>query len=229
VAGGMARARSTSLRSAGPAPGLDPNLTSDWRHFAELTLGPILDAALEAFREHGYHGTSVREIAARVGVTVPTLYYHYGNKQGMLVTLLTGSMHDVLLRCRYALDEAGDRPEERLANLVECITLYMAHRRGLGFVHAEIRSLEPDNRTRYVAQRDQLSEMLRRTVLDGVDDGVFGTSHPVDAARAVVSMCQAVSDWYRAEGPLSESELARRYVEIALDAVHFRPPPAAGK
>jgi AcrR family transcriptional regulator len=224
VAGGRTR-QGDDRRNAGTPTGLDPNLTADWRHYSPLTLGPILDAAVETFREHGYHGSSVREIASRVGVTVPTLYYYYGNKQGLLVELLTGSMHDVLTRCRHALAEAGERPEQRLANLVECTTLYMAQRRALAFVHAEIRGLEPENRARYVAQRDELSAMLRQTVLDGVDDGAFSTNHPVDAARAILSMCQAVADWYRPGGPLGEAELAKRYAEIALDTVGHRPRP----
>jgi AcrR family transcriptional regulator len=225
VTGGRTR-QGGDRRNAGAPSGLDPNLTADWRHYSEPSLGPILDAAMETFREHGYHGSSVREIAGRVGVTVPTLYYYYGNKQGLLVELLTGSMHDVLARCRHALAEAGELPEQRFANLVECTTLYMTHRRALAFIHAEIRGLEPENRARYVAQRDELSEMLRRTVLDGVEEGVFRTSHPVDTARAILSMCQAVADWYRPGGPLGEAELAKRYVEIALDTVCYRPRPA---
>jgi hypothetical protein len=37
----------------------------DWRAFAPLDLHPILAAALEQFREHGYHGTTVREVAPK--------------------------------------------------------------------------------------------------------------------------------------------------------------------
>ncbi|MER2243924.1 helix-turn-helix domain-containing protein, partial [Rhodococcus sp. (in: high G+C Gram-positive bacteria)] len=56
-----------------------------WRIVEPLTLTPLLTAALEVFHELGYHGASVRDIAKRAGVTVPTLYYHHGNKQGILV------------------------------------------------------------------------------------------------------------------------------------------------
>jgi AcrR family transcriptional regulator len=213
---------SPRMRRTDTGPGLDPNLTSDWRHYDELHLNPILDAAVEEFRLHGYHGATVREIAARVGVTVPTLYYHYQNKQGMLVTILIGAFHDVITRCEYALEQAGDRPEARLSNLVECISLYMMHRRRIAFLDAEVRSLEPPNRARYGEQREKLSMMLRRAVSDGVDDGVFETGYPVEAVRAIVNMCQAISDWYTPGGTLSESELAGRYVELALGAVRFR-------
>ncbi|WP_228044125.1 TetR/AcrR family transcriptional regulator [Streptomyces ferrugineus] len=202
--------------------GFEPDPGADWRHFEELKLSPFLEAALEEFGAHGYHGGSVRAIANRVGVTLPTLYYHHGSKQDLLVTLLMGSMHDILVRCRHALTEAGDRPEDQVAHIVECFTLYMAHRRRLAFLDGEVRNLEPENRERYIAQRNELSVMVRRIVDDGIKDGVFHTPYPAEAVRAVVSMCQAVAVWYRPQGPLSEAEVAQRYVTLALDALVLR-------
>ncbi|MFD5128893.1 TetR/AcrR family transcriptional regulator [Streptomyces olindensis] len=202
--------------------GFEPDPGADWRHFEELELSPYLEAALEEFGAHGYHGGSVRAIANRVGVTLPTLYYHHGSKQDLLVTLLMGSMHDILVRCRHALAESGDQPEDQVAHIVECFTLYMTHRRRLAFLDGEVRNLEPENRERYIAQRNELSVMLRNVVEDGIADGVFHTPHPAEAVRAVVSMCQAVAVWYRPEGPLSEAEVAQRYVALALDILVFR-------
>ncbi|WAZ19223.1 TetR/AcrR family transcriptional regulator [Streptomyces cinnabarinus] len=194
----------------------------DWRVYGPLELPPILDAALTAFDEHGYHGTSVRDIARRIGVTVPTLYYHFENKQAMLVELLMGSMRAVLGRCRDAIGDADTDPVVRFRALVECIVLYMAQRAPLAFLDTEIRSLEADNRERYVALRDELEALLRHSVRDAVDVGAFTTPYPVDAARAVLTMCQGVANWYRADGPLTPSALADRYVEIALSTVGHR-------
>ena len=79
-----------------------------WREYDEPQLSEIQRGALEAFREQGYHGTSVRDIARRVGVTVPALYYHFENKQAIFVSLLETSMADFLWRVRAADEEAGD-------------------------------------------------------------------------------------------------------------------------
>jgi AcrR family transcriptional regulator len=177
---------------------------------------------MEAFNEQGYHGTSVRDIASRVGVTVPALYYHYENKQALLTTLLETSMRDVLDRCRAAAAEAGDDPQDRFRAMVESIVLSMAHRQGLAFLDTEIRSLEPANRARYVALRDYLEHMLLDTVRDGVARGAFTTPIPVDAVRAVLIMCQGVANWYRADGPLSPAQIAERYVLLALGTVGAR-------
>lgn len=40
-------------------------------------------AAHEAFAASGYHGVSVRDIAAAVGVNVATVHYHYGTKAAL--------------------------------------------------------------------------------------------------------------------------------------------------
>lgn len=194
-------------------------LTQHWRSYGPLELHPILLHAMRAFNEHGYHGTSVRDIASRVGVTVPALYYHYENKQALLATLLETSMKDVLDRCRAAAAEAGDDPLRRFCGMVESIVLYMAHRKGLAFLDTEIRSLEPQNRARYVALRDYLQHMLLDTVEAGIARGVFTTPIPSDAVRAVLVMCQGVANWYRADGPLTAEEVAERHVLLSLGTV----------
>jgi AcrR family transcriptional regulator len=41
----------------------------------------IRAAALSVFDEKGFHQASIRDIAARSGCSLPTLYYHYGSKE----------------------------------------------------------------------------------------------------------------------------------------------------
>ncbi len=202
------------------APSQDPTPQAEhWRSYGPLDLHPILLHAMKAFNEHGYHGTSVRDIAGRVGVTVPALYYHYENKQALLATLLETSIKDVLDRCRAAAEEAGTDPLARFRGMVESIVLYMAHRRELAFLDTEIRSLEPKNRARYVALRDYLQHMLLDTVEAGVAQGVFTTPIPTDAVRAVLVMCQGVANWFREDGPLTAEEVAERHVLLTLGTV----------
>ncbi|MCM1950303.1 TetR/AcrR family transcriptional regulator [Streptomyces sp. G2] len=204
----------------GAAPGQGETPPAEhWRTYHPLDLHAILMRAMEAFNEQGYHGTSVRDIAQRVGVTVPALYYHYANKQALLATLLETSIKDVLDRCRAAAGEAGDDPLARFCGMVESIVLYMTHRRQLAFLDTEIRSLEPENRARYVALRDYLEHMLLDTVEAGRAQGVFTTPIPADAVRAVLVMCQGVANWFREDGPLSAEEVAERHVLLGLCTV----------
>ncbi len=48
----------------------------------------ILDAATEAFGESGFRGTSLADVAARVGVSQPGLLHHYPTKQALILAVL---------------------------------------------------------------------------------------------------------------------------------------------
>lgn len=76
---------------------------ANWRAYGPPTLPRVLLAALDAFAEHGYHGTSIRDIAARSGLSVPGLYYHYKSKQDILMGLVSAVMVELLTRSRDAL------------------------------------------------------------------------------------------------------------------------------
>ncbi|SBW23008.1 hypothetical protein FDG2_3428 [Candidatus Protofrankia californiensis] len=59
---GLARSgQSTRIRRPDTVPGLESDLSADRRHYSELELHPILAAAVEEFRQHGYHGSTVRD------------------------------------------------------------------------------------------------------------------------------------------------------------------------
>lgn len=48
----------------------------------------LLQNALRLFTEEGYENTGVAAIVEAAGVTKPTLYHHFGNKEGLLATLI---------------------------------------------------------------------------------------------------------------------------------------------
>jgi AcrR family transcriptional regulator len=190
-----------------------------WYRFAPLPLTPILEAALGSFTERGYHGGAVRDVADRVGVTVPTLYYHHGSKQGLLLDLLQRSIGDLVTRSAAALEEAGDDPVHRLVDLVDCIVRFVCHRRHIARLDAEARYLDAEARAAYAAHRDVVERRLLAVVEQGARAGVFDVEHPVDTTRALLGTFQSITTWYRSDGALTPEEIAARHVAFALDAL----------
>jgi len=191
-----------------------------WRDYDEPVLTRPLVAALEAFAECGYDGASIRDIANRAGLSVPGLYHHYPSKQALLAELMTTVMAELLDRSRRALASADDSASERFNAVVESLLRFHMFRREQAFVGAsEIRSLAPENRSAYVALRDEQQQMLDEIVRAGVDGGEFRTRYPDDASRAVTTMCVAVATWYRPDGPQSPDEIVERYLAVARAAV----------
>jgi AcrR family transcriptional regulator len=195
-----------------------------WRAADDEELTPILSAARDLFHEVGFHGTTVRDIAGRVGVTVPALYYHHANKEAILTALLDRSISSVIQRCEQALAEAGDDPVDRFRNLIECLVLYMASHLKSAAMDAEIRALSPAARKRYSAQRRRVELMLAGTIEQGVAAGSFEVASPSETGRALLGMIQAITVWFSpGRGRLTAPELAAQYIEIAEHTVGMRP------
>lgn len=183
----------------------------------------ILDAAVAVMAEHGYHGTSVRDIAVRAGVSPAALYHHFASKQQVLATIMERGIEALLERTRAALRAAGDHPVERLRALVEIQVLFhLEDQRGTLLGTSELRALEEPVRGPHRAKRAEQQRLFDGVIAEGVADGVFGTPLPQEAARAIVVMCTGVAGWYSPGGRLSRAEIVRRYQRLALDMVGAR-------
>ncbi|MFT4044532.1 MAG: TetR/AcrR family transcriptional regulator [Gordonia sp. (in: high G+C Gram-positive bacteria)] len=193
-----------------------------WRDYGEPELPATLLAALAAFAEHGYHGTSVREIAARANLSVPGLYHHYPSKQSLLQGLLDRTMTDLLARSEQAIAEAGPEPVEQFDAVVESLLRFHMYRREQAFVGStEIRSLDDSYRATYIGMRDRQQRMVDEIIFAGVAAGDFRTSYPKDASRAVTMMCVGVSTWFKLDGEFRADELIARNLQLARDTVVY--------
>lgn len=199
-------------------------IETDWRDYSTPAVPPLLDTALGCFMEHGYHGTTIRQLAASAGLSVPGLYHHYPSKQALLVAIVRAAMADLWRRSEAALEEAGDDLVRRLDLLIECLVLFHAYRRELAFIAiTEIRSLEPEARQQHIAARDRQQRLMDDIVETGAASGVFTTPHPHEVSRAVITLCTGVSQWYHHSGERTPQELAAQYRTMVRMAVGAPP------
>jgi AcrR family transcriptional regulator len=66
----------------------------------------VLDAALSLFAEHGVHGTSLKMIADRVGVSKAAVYYQFQSKEDIVMEVMRPTLEDIgrVIRIADALD-----------------------------------------------------------------------------------------------------------------------------
>jgi AcrR family transcriptional regulator len=191
----------------------------DWRTYPDLPIAPILAAALTHFQQEGYHGTTVRRIAAEVGLTMPTLYYHYGNKEGILFALLDIALDDFWAHGDACLEEAGTDTQKRFENFISSVALHYTHRRDLAMLHDESRFLGPDFHAKYLVRRNLVNEVLEGVLKDGVAEGIFEVDDPHLTSLALLGMLGGILDWYSPKGPLSAADIADRYTGYAVRVV----------
>jgi AcrR family transcriptional regulator len=86
----------------------------------DTTATQLARIAARLFAERGYDGTSVREIVEAAGTTKPTLYYHFGSKEGLAEALLTKPQARLVEQMRSVLATQGD-PVVALQDLLETL------------------------------------------------------------------------------------------------------------
>ena len=170
----------------------------------------ILHSALRAFRDRGYHATTLDHIAARLGVHKTALYHYFRDKESILYACHRESLAEVV----RLLDEARERyadPAERLAFLVREHVRVMTDTLEASPLAFEVTALSPAHQAEIIALRDRYERALRRLVADGVESGEFQSVNPKTAVFAILGAINWIARWYRPEGSLSASQLGAAY------------------
>jgi AcrR family transcriptional regulator len=141
------------------------------------TRARILAAALAEASDSGFHKTSVARIAARAGVAVGNLHYHFGSRRELLRELMGSLVADLMLRLQAAdADDGADFFERQRAGLL----VYLDYARSNpAYVRLadEIKLHEPDLYRRAIAG---WVERMVTWIRIGIDQG---TLRPMDDAE----------------------------------------------
>ena len=89
------------------------------QHRSVVTQHKLLDAAIQAFSENGFKGTSTRVIAERAGVHHPLITYHFKNKDQLwraAADKAFGEFRDSLAKSLE--NNNDDCPKRRMASLI---------------------------------------------------------------------------------------------------------------
>ena len=182
------------------------------------TRGRILLAGLGLFAEHGFHGTSIRDIAAEAAVQSASLYAHFPSKEAILAELVLAGHEEHHTRLVTALLESGTDARDRLAALVRAHVQAHTDYPMLAVVaNNEMHALSPAAAAPAAAVHRRSEALLAEVLAMGHQQGVFDIVHLEATAAAIGGMGTRVANWYPAPetGP-NPSQLADVYASLAL-------------
>lgn len=180
----------------------------------------VIAAALQVFAERGFHGASMRGIATVARTSQSNLYNYFDSKDGLLEFVLEATGRELADSLDAAEAAAGEDPVERLVATVTAYIRFVVAKPSASTVGiTEFRYLSGDDRERVIHERDRTEAAFRRVVEDGVRNGDFDVADVGFAIRAVVTLCNSMSGWYRPDGRLSSDDVIVRQVDLALGLV----------
>ena len=134
----------------------------------------ILEVAEKLFAEHGFDGTSVRQIALEADINIAMISYYFGSKEKLLEALFNYRMQDFRMELETIISKKTDYLET--LNDVIALIIKRVHRNRL--TH-KILNFEFSNESRdidfenYVNQKKNNYLLFETFVKDGQQKGVF--------------------------------------------------------
>lgn len=83
----------------------------------------ISKAAIELFERQGFQNTTIEQIASQAGVSAPTVFKYFGNKQEIILEILHHADQRAIIDTRSRIHEIDD-PVEALCHLERLLTGY---------------------------------------------------------------------------------------------------------
>ena len=176
-------------------------------------------AALEAFAQRGFHGTTTRDISTAAGMSPAALYVHHRSKEELLFELAHVGHLRVLELVRASVAQSDD-PVTQLGDLVEdFVRDHAVVHTGARVINYELAALSEAHRAAILAVRHEIDLVVREVVDRGVAAGAFTTPDPRMTTLALLSLGIDVARWYRDEGRWTPDEVAAHYRLLALRMV----------
>ena len=179
----------------------------------------IDDVASALFRERGYAGTSVRDIAQALNIQGGSLYAHVASKEDVLWSIVTRAadrFHDLVGPIAASEGPAAQRLREMIRAHVAVVT--STQRDAAVFLH-EWRLLSADRRAQLSARRDAYEALFRQVIAEGSEAKSFRRVDPKLTAMAMLSALNGIATWYRPDGPLTAGQISDHHADLFLHAL----------
>ena len=199
--------------------GKNPAAASPWKasherqRDREVKRDAVIRAAAREFNRKGYHNTSLDDIAARLEVTKPTVYYYVTSKEQLLFQCFVAGVERIRAAFRDVrrLEVPG---RERLNAVLRRYGEAVASEFGWCMVRAEEQDLSPAMSRHIKALKSEIDHGIRRLIREGVQDGSIHPCDPKMTAFALAGSLNWIAHWYRENKSMSGAEIADAFITV---------------
>jgi TetR/AcrR family transcriptional regulator len=182
----------------------------------------LLREAAASFNRRGYHGTSLAEIAKKLGVTKAALYTYVPSKEELLYYCHDSAMDTALESLHRAQASGGSGRQKLSTTLLNYLEMMLGEEGGY-VVLLEENAMKPAHVRAIIKRRDQFEQGLREFVAEGIADGSIVPCNPKLAVFMVMGALNWGRKWYRPQGDWSGAQIAQALSEMLERALSSTP------
>jgi AcrR family transcriptional regulator len=179
----------------------------------------VLLTAAHMFLEHGYRKTSMNELAKRLNITKPALYYYFHNKEQILIECYAYGIQLI----EAGLDEASASHGHGFEKLKVYTRGYAAgvllNEFGRCVAMLSDSELSPPTRAQVRKLKRRIDHSLRSYIEEGMADGSIGPCNPKLVSFAIAGAINWMGTWYREGGGMGAVEIGEQFANILTDGL----------
>jgi AcrR family transcriptional regulator len=187
------------------------------------TKATIFKAAAKLFAEKGYNGVSMREISEQSKVTKPTIYYYFGNKEGIYKTLIKEALS-------YHTEDLRQIASLKISVKQKLVEL-MKRRFQVSLRHPELTKfvLEVFNHYENLPCLDGFQDdveshgkIFTDMIQEGINSGEFGASAKPELVVEIIAgvLMHFLLDQLHSRGRILSDQLAEDVVELLFKGLN---------
>jgi AcrR family transcriptional regulator len=178
----------------------------------------LLNVAVELFNQRGYDGTSMEDLAGRLGITKSAIYHHVASKEALLGLAVDRAL-DGLFAVADQITADGTPAADRLQRLVRASVEVLVDE--LPFVTLLLRVRGNTAVERAALQRRRsFDHIVANLVADAQREGDVRTDiDPAIVSRLLFGLVNSLTEWYRPDGRPGASAIADDVTAVAFDGI----------
>ena len=178
--------------------------------------GRLLAKAAKLFRVKGYERTTVRDLAAAVGIQSGSIFHHFKSKEEILLALMREVIVFNTSRMQSML-ASSDNPKEKVLNLIRCELEAINGLTGnaMSVLVYEWRSLNKDNQKQILVLRDIYEQLWLDTLAEAKEQGMI-VADVFALRRYLMGAISWSTTWYDPKGDMTLETMAREALTLAI-------------
>jgi AcrR family transcriptional regulator len=184
----------------------------------------VLRMAAQSFNEKGFHATSLDDVAARLNVTKPTLYYYFKTKEEILFECVRIGLQMIGEAAENVARRGGTGVEQLFAVMrkyAEIVTMDF----GMCLIRVGEDPLQPAARRKLRQLKARIDRRFRSLIEQGIAEGDLAPCDAKIAAFTVAGALSWIARWYRPDGPLRPNDIAEQCISILVEGLVRRAEP----
>jgi TetR/AcrR family transcriptional regulator, fatty acid metabolism regulator protein len=184
----------------------------------------IIDAAVIAIAENGYHQTQVSKIAKQAGVADGTIYLYFKSKEDILISLFEEKMGHFIEKIDEMILSSGTAADKLLMMIQAHFSMLSEDHHLAVVTQLELRQSNKELRLKINEVLRGYLKVIDKIITDGMENGEFSSKLDIRLARQMIfgTIDETVTSWVMNERKYDLNALAKPVQQLLINGCgHF--------